>query len=193
MKKVVLATLLATLTFVVGRLINDGDSMMATVTTTTPTPTLEIAAAKVESVPEESLYRIDIVKSEAVALAQMAWGEARCCSTVEIAATMWTVLNRVDATGFGMGNSLEYVISFPNQFQGYSSTNPVTDELYALAVDVLTRWQLERQGIDKVGRILPKDYLYFHGDGERNWFRNTYEHTGEYWDWSLPNPYEELE
>lgn len=140
-------------------------------------------------------YNIVIYENEATALAQTAWGEARGCSTMEIAAVMWCVLNRVDSEGYGMGHDVEYVVSFPNQFLGYSPSFPVEDRLYNLAVDVLTRWQKEKQGAsaEEVGRVLPQEYLYFHGDGEQNWFRSTYEHTGEYWDWSLDNPYVETE
>ena len=163
--------------------------------TPTPTQTVEVESVVTEDVPEEPQYKIEIVESEAVALAQMAWGEAGACPTMEIAATMWTVLNRVDTESYGMGNSVNYVLTFPNQFHGYSPSHPVTGELYDLAVDVLTRWQMEKQGAsaEEVGRVLPKEYLYFHGDGQKNWFRTTYKSTGEYWDWSLPNPYVEAE
>lgn len=164
-----------------------------TVTTELSTPTI----VQSESLPTVTTptYEIVIDESDATALAQTAWGEARGCSTMGIAAVMWCVLNRVDSTGYGMGNSVEYVVSFPNQFLGYSPSFPVEDRLYDLAVDVLTRWQKEKQGasIEEVGRVLPQEYLYFHGDGEHNWFRNTYKHTGEYWDWSFPNPYVEVE
>ena len=124
--------------------------------------------------------------ADAIALAQMAWGEARGCSTMEQAATMWCVLNRVDE----WGGSVISQTSASGQFCGYSTFNPVTDELYALAVDVLQRWECERSGETAVGRVLPPGYLWFTGDGQVNYFRNTYA-DGEAWDWSLPNPYEE--
>jgi len=38
----------------------------------------------------------------------------------------------------------------------------------------LTRWYAEREGQVEVGRVLPADYLWFSGDGERNHFRNAY-------------------
>lgn len=171
-------------------LIDESEPIVTTpIPTLTPEPKVEVVVHEV--IPEEPQYEIEIVEREAVALARMAFGEARGCSKMEIAATMWTVLNRVDASGFGMGNSVERVISFPKQFHGYSQKHPVTDELYDLAVDVLTRWQMEKQGAsaEEVGRVLPKEYLYFHGDGKHNYFRTTYKNTGHYWDWSLPDPY----
>ena len=133
-------------------------------------------------------YNIVIVEKEAKALAQMAWGEARGCGDMGMAATMWVVLNRADA----WNKSVFEVVSAPGQFHGYLPYFPVEDHIYDIAVDVLTRWQMEKQGAsaEEVGRVLPKDYLYFNGDGQVNWFRISYEHTGDYWDWSLPNPYE---
>ncbi len=118
-------------------------------------------------------------------LAKLVWGEARGIdSTDEKAAVVWCVTNRVDA-GYG---SIEEVITAPNQFTGYRASNPVTDELYDLALDVLTRWKLEQLGDTDVGRVLPKEYLFFAGDGSHNIFRTSYR-GGTRWDWSLPSPY----
>lgn len=125
--------------------------------------------------------------ADAIALAQMAWGEARGCSKTEQAATMWCVLNRVDAWG---GTVLSQT-SAAGQFYGYSAFNPVTDELYALAVDVLTRWERERAGAESVGRVLPSGYIYFTGDGVHNYFRNSYT-SSDYWDYSWGSPYGEV-
>lgn len=125
-------------------------------------------------------------EEEAVALAQMLWGEARGVpSDAEKAACVWCVLNRCDAYGKGI---LE-VVSAPYQFAGYSPDNPVDETLKSLCEDVLTRYFDEKAGESDVGRVLPSDYLFFSGDGERNYFRNEYE-GGQTWDWSLPSPYE---
>lgn len=126
-----------------------------------------------------------VVDAEAAELlAKMVWGEARGCSTTEQAAVMWCVLNRVDA-GYG---SLYEVITAPHQFIGYSPKNPVDSDILRLAHDVLLRWLLEAECVGSVGRVLPSDYLWFHGDGTHNYFRNEYTATN-YWDWSLPSPY----
>lgn len=98
---------------------------------------------------------------------------------------MWCALNRVD---HGYGDIIT-VVTTPKQFVGYNEENPVDDGLITLCIDVLTRWYAEREGQVKVGRVLPADYLWFSGAGERNHFRNAYR-GGDRWDWSLPSPYE---
>lgn len=98
---------------------------------------------------------------------------------------MWCALNRVD---HGYGDIIT-VVTTPKQFVGYKEGNPIDDDLITLCIDVLTRWYAEREGQVEVGRVLPADYLWFSGDGERNRFRNAYR-GGDRWDWSLPSPYE---
>lgn len=125
-------------------------------------------------------------EADATALAQTAWGEGGGCRTTEIAAIMWSVLNRVDAWG---GTPYSQCAA-SGQFYGYSPRNPVDERMYELAVDVLCRWAAERSGRSDVGRVLPADYLWFSGDGTHNYFRNAYR-SAYYWDWSLPSPYAE--
>lgn len=48
----------------------------------------------------------------------------------------------------------------------------------------------EKDGETEVGRVLPREYLFFTGDGEHNHFRTEWE-GGQTWDWSLRSPYEE--
>lgn len=123
---------------------------------------------------------------EVIVLAKMVWGEARGVpSDTEKAACVWCALNRVDQ-GYG---SIVTVVTAPYQFVGYREENMVDDELITLCIDVLTRWYAEKDGQADVGRVLPKDYLWFSGDGSRNHFRNAYR-GGNRWDWSLPSPYE---
>ena len=148
---------------------------------TTETPVVEVAP---EPTPTPSLPLWS--EEEAVALAQMLWGEARGVpSDTEKAACVWCVLNRCDLYGKGI---IE-VVSAPYQFVGYSPDNPVDEELKALCEDVLARYFAEQAEDTDVGRVLPSDYIFFSGDGKRNHFRNAYE-GGQTWDWSLPSPYE---
>lgn len=128
-------------------------------------------------------------------LAKTVWGEARGCSTIEQAAVIWCILNRVDSELSYMPDDIISVITQRDgegyyHFRGYDASFPVEDDIYELVVDVLSRWELEKTGVEDVGRVLPKEYLYFHGDGEHNHFRDKYS-GGNRWDWSLPNPYEE--
>ena len=62
-----------------------------------------------------------------------------------------------------------------------------------LAYDVLTRWYTEKEtGEIDSGRVLPKEYCFFHGDGKRNHFRDSFEFkNANFWDWSCDSPYEE--
>lgn len=109
-------------------------------------------------------------------------------SDTEKACVVWVVCNRVDSDKF-QGNTISEIVTARNQFAYYYDT-PVLDELYDLALDVLTRWNSERNGNESVGRVLPKDYAYFTGDGLHNYFRNAYKGSYSIWDYSLPSPYE---
>ena len=137
---------------------------------------------------------------DAIALAKLTWGEARGVPDLKIngrvisartqqAAVMWTVLNRFDE---GYADSIIGVITaytvdkngkIHKQFHGYSEEHPVEEELLALAYDVLDRWNAEKHG-EIVVRELPSGYLWFHGDGTWNWFRDAYK-NGNKWDWSV--------
>ena len=107
-------------------------------------------------------------------------------SDMEKAAVVWCVLNRVDAEGWP--DTVAEVITQPNQFAGYSPDYPATEELKAIAADVMTRWERERREGGDVGRVLPDEYFFFTGDGEHNHFRTEYS-GGTFWDWTLENPY----
>lgn len=137
-------------------------------------------------------------QDDAIALAKMAYGEAGGVPDLKIgdivispkcqqAATMWTVLNRYDIGGM---DSVYAVIVAPGAYHGYWESNPVTDDLLDLAIDVLNRWTRERLGETDVGRVLPAGYIYFGGDGTYNYFRNEFE-GGTRWTWDYGDPYAE--
>jgi hypothetical protein len=136
---------------------------------------------------DDEVYFVDceVTENELRMIAKTVWGEARGQSTIEKAAVIWCILNRVDK-GHG---SIARVITAPNQFSGYSKNHPVTDELYALAKDVVARWKLEKICSGGVGRVLPKDYLWFLGYDGDNHFRNKYKGDYNIWDWDCWNPY----
>ena len=127
----------------------------------------------------------------AVALARTGYLEARGIqSQTEQACVFWTVLNRVDDSRFG--NTIMGVLTAPNQF-AHSNNVPTVDDygrdLVKLAQDVLFRWKLENHGYTNVGRVLPKEYVFFSGDGVHNYFvKSLYDGTA--WDYSLQSPYE---
>ena len=122
-------------------------------------------------------------------LARLIYTEARGVrSKTEQAAVVWVVLNRLDNPN-RLQKTIAEVVCAPYQFD-YRPWAPVTDEFKALAVDVLERWQAEKDGQADVGRVLPAEYQYFEGWGGRNWFSAEWR-SDEYWDWSLPSPYED--
>ena len=120
-------------------------------------------------------------------IAKTVWGEARGLSKTHQAGVVWSILNRCDDGRFGKG--VINVITAPSQFAGYRSDNPIDPEIRDLVVDVLDRYSQEKAGIDNVGRVLPKEYLYFRGNGRVNLFSKKCNSTN-IWDWSLESPYE---
>ena len=119
----------------------------------------------------EPEYEMYFTGADVVAVAKMLWGEARGCALDNQQKAVWCVLNRVDDSRFP--DTIQGVLSQPSQFHGYSPDFPVWDELKDVALDVLTRWSLEKQGVT-VERELPNTYLWFTGDGIQNWFRSVY-------------------
>ena len=119
----------------------------------------------------EPEYEMYFTEADVIALAQMLYGEARGCTVDNQAKCVWCVLNRVDDVRFP--DTIIGVVSAPGQFHGYSPDFPVWDNLRAVALDVLTRWSMEKQGAD-VARELDKNAVFFTGDGTTNWFRSVY-------------------
>nr|DAI42762.1 MAG TPA: Cell Wall Hydrolase [Caudoviricetes sp.] len=144
---------------------------------------IEIPAAEAAQEPETEQEEETIVL-----LAKMLWGEARGCSTTEQAACVWVALNRVSDPRWP--DTLREVLLQPEQFRGLREDNPATEELMALAEDVLSRRARELAGETAVGRVIPEDYFFWAGDGKRNHFRKEYE-SKERWGWSMESPYEE--
>ena len=152
------------------------------------TADLEMANTIIESLKgEEYIVEYTVTQVEIEMLAKTVWGEARGCNRLEQSAVVWCILNRVDA---GWGTIAE-VITAPNQFHGYSSNFPVTDEIKELVEDVIARWKLEKVICGDVGRTLPSNYLYFCADdtGIGNIFRDAYSGSFNRWNWDCWNPY----
>lgn len=128
-------------------------------------------------------------QEDAMMLSKVTFCEARGINNKdELAAVMWTILNRYDA---GYSQTLKGVILAPNQFAYRESAPTVNDygvDLYQLAVDVLDRWAAEKLGEEDVGRVLPSDFLWYAGDGQHNYFRNAYR-GGQRWGFSYESPY----
>ena len=146
-----------------------------------------IIKASAGTVDEETYYTDRDVEM----IAKTVYGEALVThSDTHMSYVVWCILNRVDAEGYGCGNSIEYVVTFPGQFVGYDESNPVDPHIEWLVRDVLNRWVSEKKGETKVGRTLAKDFLWFTGDGEYNTFRNAYDYDdAEYWIGAPITPY----
>lgn len=145
-----------------------------------PTPVSVIQVAdNYEEIPFVSQYEIEKIT-------KTLYGECRSnqIPTMEKAAVVWCILNRCDA----WEQTIDEVIT-KSQFHGYSKNHPIDDELLNITQDVVCRWQLEKIGLsENVGRVLPKEYLYFAGRNGHNWFRKDYK-SCSYWDWEYDNPY----
>lgn len=105
------------------------------------------------------------------AIARTLYGECRGAETVaEQEAVAWVILNRLDA---GYADTVLGVVSAPGQFAGYSPEHPLWPELVEVARRVLMLHHREQLG-ESVERVLPREYLWFSGDGVRNTFRDQY-------------------
>lgn len=128
--------------------------LLAASTILSPLPSWEPAAEDVE------------------AIARTLYGECRGAETVaEKEAVAWVILNRLDA---GYADTVLGVVSAPGQFAGYSPEHPLWPELVEVARRVLTMHHREQLG-GCVDRVLGPEYLWFSGDGERNYFRCEYD------------------
>ena len=159
-------------------------------------PIIKKEQEKEQEQEQEQESEIDIpniekkYKNEIPYIARTVWGEARGCSETEQAAVIWCILNRVDSSIRYMPDNIIDVVTQKHQFLGYVKTFPVTKKIKKLVIDVLTRWEMEKAGVENVGRVLPPEYMWFHGDGRHNHFRDSYR-GGNRWDWSLDSPYED--
>ena len=138
-------------------------SIVATSSAPTPTPTPEINEA------------------DAIMIAKTIYNEARGCSETQQAAVAWAILNRVDDPRFP--NTVAGVVTQRHQF-AYTARSRYTDAQFQIARDVLSRWM---SGNDD-GRVLPREYCWYSGNGKVNIFRTAYK-GGTVWDWRLPSPY----
>lgn len=168
-----------------------GDTVHAAEASQKPAPAIAAIPLVYKNESDTQIQSFTPDEEEVEMLAKTIWGEARGVkSTTEKAAVAWCILNRVDSEGYACGGDIEHVLTFPGQFVGYNKDNPVTDECKKIAADVLTRWAAEKAGIEGAGRVLPKQYIYFTGDGKHNHFTDEWM-GGSTWDWSLPSPYED--
>lgn len=139
----------------------------------------------------EYFEELDKYEKDVEMIAKVVYREARGLPLEHQAAVVWTILNRVDAKD-RFGNTIEEVITSPNQY-AWNPDTPLTTEQLWIARDVVEKWIMEKVNNNEEGRVLPKDYYFFSaGDDNTNWFRKEYEST-EIWNWELENPYQNFE
>lgn len=163
------------------------NTTISTAVSTTSTSSNTATEFSSDTQTTESVYSLRKLyeESDIVDIAKVLYRECGSLpSDTEKACVAWTILNRVDA----YGSTVYSVVRQPNQF-AFRSSSPVRDDLYALAKDVLDRWNAEKNGAADSGRVLPHEYMWFYGDGRHNYFRNAYSGNYKIWDYSLPSPY----
>ena len=140
-----------------------------------------------DEVMREELVRSVLSENDEVILAKLLYGEDRENALYMRAAIIWCVFNRMDAGHL----SVEKVVTH-SQFPGYLVGNPVKSWAVDLVRDVAIRYVLELNGFSSVGRVLPKEYLYYEQPiGKRYHVFKTRLKLNDsvHWDWSLPSPY----
>jgi len=105
-------------------------------------------------------------------ISRMVWGEARGVSRNEQKLVVWTVINRLENGRYG--SSLIGVVRARGQFTGYSPRFPVTDAIREMVVEVLEAWDRGEEAKVYPPFARTPNYLYFHGDGQHNWFRERH-------------------
>lgn len=140
-------------------------------------------------------YSVYIDEDDIEIIGNLIYGEARGIeSKAQKAAIAWCVLNRLDSGRWG--STVYDVVTAKNQFDGYNPNRKYSYEDFItfveckkLARDVLERYYSEKFGNENVGRVLPKDYLFFYGKDGVNKFTKEWKDYDSLWDWSLDSPY----
>ena len=124
-----------------------------------------------------------------IKLAILIEGEAKGQeSLTEFAAPGWVVVNR---TYFSQcPDDIEGVIAQEGQFDGYTEGGTYSERSLWMAHDILARYERELAGEEDVGRTLPKEYIFFYGDGEHNYFSIKEGGPAYVWGSECESPYE---
>ncbi len=110
------------------------------------------------------------IQREAQAMARVLYGTALHNSREAQKAVCWCIINRTESTLFP--NSIEEVCSQPVQWMGYSDDNPVTQELYDVALEVVQTWH------DGGIRMFSKEYLFLTWAEHEIILRTTFNESG---------------
>ena len=130
-------------------------------------PPVRAAECRLEGRPEPTPWEPD--PADVAYISRTIWGECRGCCEEEQRAQAWCILNRVDDPRFP--DTIKAVVTAPNQFQGYSASNPV-EPFRELAREILILWHTGE-------REIPEDMCWCEGDGKHQTFRSTWLKTEE--------------
>ena len=117
----------------------------------------------------------DMIEHEAEYIAKVLYGTARNHSSDGQRAVVWCILNRVEHASYP--DTVIEVCEQPQQWMGYSEDNPVVEELYDVALDVLKTWYNDGH------RPVSPDYIYLSWSSNEIILRDTFEEKAStrYW------------
>lgn len=125
-------------------------------------PVVEEAVATPTAAPDS--YIVNTFAAEEVA--RVLYG-MRDNDAEELRAVVWCIINRVESTLYP--NTLVEVCEQPHQWMGYDVNNPVLEDLYDIAYDVLYAWETDGH------RPFGPEYLWFSWAPDQITFRTSFE------------------
>jgi hypothetical protein len=118
---------------------------------------------------------ISQIEREAEYIAKVIYGTARNHANTDKRAVVWCILNRVEH--YAHPNTIAEVCEQPKQWMGYSSENPVLEDIYDLALAELKTWY------NGDHRPIDKSFIYLSWSSNEIVLRDTFEETKStnYW------------
>ena len=115
------------------------------------------------------------IEQEAEYIAKVVYGTAKNHADSDKRAVVWCILNRVEH--YSHPDTVAEVCEQPKQWMGYSSDNPVLDDIYELALTELKTWY------NGGHRPMSKDYIYLSWSSKEIILRDTFEENKNthYW------------
>lgn len=115
------------------------------------------------------------IEQEAEYIAKVVYGTAKNHADSDKRAVVWCILNRVEH--YAHPNTIAEVCEQPKQWMGYSSDNPVLDDIYDLALTELKIWHNDGH------RPISNDYIYLSWSSKEIVLRDTFEENDNthYW------------
>lgn len=115
------------------------------------------------------------IELEAEYISKVIYGTAKNHTANDQKAVVWCILNRVESAGYP--DTIQGVCEQSKQWMGYSSDNPVLEDIYDLALAELKTWYNDGH------RPMSKDYIYLSWSSKEILLRDTFEEnkSTNYW------------